>query len=87
MITKTFMLAKDIRAMHTKILRQNKTFRDHGAIPAGIAERVRGVVWKGRAGFEAGEWRAASAWMTAVAVAGMLWAGALRWRDGTGSGS
>jgi hypothetical protein len=30
MIAKTFILAKEIRALRTKSLRQNKFFRDHG---------------------------------------------------------
>jgi hypothetical protein len=42
-------MAKEIHAMRTKSLRDNKTFRDHGPIPANSAERkvsmVRPCLW------------------------------------------
>jgi hypothetical protein len=34
MITKTFFLTKEIRAIRTKRLRQKKSLRDHGYAPA-----------------------------------------------------
>jgi len=35
-IPKTFIMAKEIRAMRVKSLRANKILRDHGAIPASV---------------------------------------------------
>jgi hypothetical protein len=83
MITKDFLLAKEIRAMRTKILRRNKIFRDHRVISACVAKRARVMLRKGRAGEGcrllgrnarrdlAGN-RAAPARMTAAVVPAML---------------
>jgi hypothetical protein len=47
-IAKPFLLAKDNYRISAKILPDNKTIRDHGAISAGSAERGRPMVPKRR---------------------------------------
>jgi hypothetical protein len=46
-IAKTFIMAKEIRAMRVKSLRANKSLRDHGAIPASVSQFQRAYVERG----------------------------------------
>jgi hypothetical protein len=49
MITKTFILAKEIRAIRTKKLRRNKMLRDHEPLAGAIGQTVRRAAREARA--------------------------------------